>query len=160
MLIKVFAAGGTIDKVYFDAKSEYQVGEPGVSAIFKIGGVTIPIEIESIIRKDSLDMTDEDRDLIRQRILACPHQHILITHGTDTMTVTAAALKGIPKVIVLTGAMQPANFRDSDAIFNVGFALGAAQALPVGVYIAINGQIFDPERIKKNIQLNRFEIAN
>lgn len=161
MKLKVFATGGTIDKVYFDAKSEYQVGAPGVSEIFRIGGVTAPIEVESILKKDSLELTDADRALIREKILTSPYSHILITHGTDTMTVTAAALQGIPeKVIVLTGAMQPASFRESDAIFNVGFALGALQALAPGVHIAMNGQIFNPLKIKKNIQLNRFELIS
>ena len=158
MRIKFFTTGGTIDKVYFDAKSEFEVGPPQVLEVVKEANVTFEYEIESILRKDSLDMTDADRELIRQRVQREPSPHIVITHGTDTMVQTARALKGIAgKRIVLTGSMQPARFRVTDAVFNIGTAIGAVQSLPEGVYIAMNGLVFDPSRTRKNLEKNCFE---
>ncbi len=158
MKLKFFTAGGTIDKVYFDAKSEFEVGPPQVLEVIKEANVTFEFDIESILRKDSLDMTDEDRQLVRRRIEAEPCPLIVITHGTDTMVETARALAGIPgKTIVLTGSMQPARFRTTDAEFNIGTAIGAVQSLPPGVYIAMNGRIFDPRRTHKNRERNCFE---
>jgi len=158
MNLKFFTAGGTIDKVYFDAKSEYEVGPPQIAEILKEAGVTLDYAIESVLCKDSLDMTDADRELLRRRIEADPSPRIVVTHGTDTMIETAKRLMGIPgKTIVLTGSMQPARFRLSDAAFNVGAAISAVQCLPPGVYIAINGRIFAPSRTRKNRQRNCFE---
>src|SRR5215472_16537020 len=149
MKIKFFTTGGTIDKVYFDAKSEFQVGEPQVREVVENSNVVFEYEIESILRKDSLDMTDEDRQLVRRRIEAESCPLVVITHGTDTMIETAKVLCGIPKkTIVLTGSMQPARFRSTDAIFNIGSAIGAVQSLPTGVYITMNGRIFDPNRTR------------
>jgi len=103
-------------------------------------------------------MTDEDRQLIFDKIASDEHRHILLTHGTDTMIQTAKKLKSIPdKVIVLTGAMAPARFKYSDAAFNIGCAIAAVQVLTPGVYIAMSGRIFDPDRIKKNLKQNWFE---
>jgi L-asparaginase len=105
-------------------------------------------------------MTDDDRRLIRARIAADPCPRIVVTHGTDTMVQTALALGDIPgKTILLTGSMQPARFRVTDAVFNIGTALGAVQVLPPGVYIAMNGRIFDPLRARKNVRDNRFEMV-
>lgn len=158
MIIKFFTTGGTIDKVYFDAKSEYDVGPPQVEELLRDANVTFEHEIESILRKDSLEMTDQDRELIRQRVVADPCPRIIVTHGTDTMIQTGKALAGIPnKTIVLTGSMQPARFRVTDAAFNVGCAVAAVQSLPPGVYVAMNGRIFDPQRLQKNRSENRFE---
>lgn len=158
MKIKFITTGGTIDKVYFDAKSEFEVGPPQVREILREGNVTLEVEVESILAKDSLDMTDADRQLIRQKIMADPNPLIIITHGTDTMIQTALALQNIPgKTIVLTGSMQPARFRNTDAVFNIGTAMGAVQALPPGVYIAMNGQIFSPEKLRKNRGQQCFE---
>ncbi|HEY3323400.1 MAG TPA: asparaginase domain-containing protein [Planctomycetota bacterium] len=151
MKIKFITAGGTIDKVYFDAKSEYKVGSPQVLDVLREGNATCEYDIESVLAKDSLDMTDEDRNLIRAKVEADAASRIVITHGTDTMIQTALALQNIPgKTIVLTGSMQPARFRNTDANFNIGVALGAVQSLPPGVYIAMNGQVFDPRRLRKN----------
>jgi L-asparaginase len=159
MKLKFFTTGGTIDKVYFDAKSEFEVGEPQVREVVENSNVAFEYEIESILRKDSLDMTDEDRRLVRRRIEAEPCPLVLITHGTDTMIETAKVLCGIPnKTIVLTGSMQPARFRVTDAIFNIGSAIGAVQSLESGVYIAMNGCVFDPNRVRKNREKNRFEV--
>ena len=103
-------------------------------------------------------MTDEDRALIRARVEASPEKLILITHGTDTMTATAALLTGLTdKVIVFTGSMQPARFRHSDAVFNLGCAIGALQVLPPGVYIAMNGQVAPAHTVTKNRAASRFE---
>lgn len=158
MKIHVITTGGTIDKVYFDASSEYEVGEPRVAEILRGSNVRFDFSIESVLRKDSLEITDADRELIRTRVLASTADRILITHGTDTMVQTALALVGIErKTIVLTGAMQPARFRESDAVFNVGFAIGALQSLAPGVYLAMNGRIFDPRIARKNKEQNCFE---
>ena len=158
MKIKIYTVGGTIDKVYFDRKSTYEVGEPKIGEILKEANVNLEYEISSIFHKDSLDMTDEDRQLIFDKIASDEHRHILLTHGTDTIIQTAKKLKTIPgKVIVLTGAMEPARFKYSDAAFNIGCAVAALQVLKPGVYIAMNGRIFDPDRVRKNLEQNWFE---
>jgi L-asparaginase len=158
MHVHIITTGGTIDKIYFDAKSEYQVGAPQIGAVLQEANVTVDFGVRSLMRKDSLDLTDEDRLQIRQTIAATEGRAFIVTHGTDTMTQTAQALKGLPgRVIVLTGALQPAIFRRSDAVFNIACAFMAVQLLPEGVYIAMNGRIFDPERVHKNRELNRFE---
>jgi L-asparaginase len=158
MKIKFFSTGGTIDKVYFDQRSTYQVGESRVKEILKEANINFEYEYESIIRKDSLDLTDEDRQLIFDAINSDPHEYVVVTHGTDTMDQTAKKLREIGgKVIVLTGAMQPAKFISSDAEFNIGFAVAAVQCLPHGVFLAMNGRVFYPGRVRKNPELNRFE---
>lgn len=158
MKIKIYAVGGTIDKVYFDRKSEFEVGEPKVGEILKEANVNFKYEISSILHKDSLDMTDEDRKLVFDAVKSDEHRYIVLTHGTDTMIQTAKKLKTIPdKVIVLTGAMEPARFKSSDAAFNIGCAVAAVQTLQPGVYIAINGRIFDPDKVRKNLERNWFE---
>jgi len=158
MKIHVIATGGTIDKIYFDASSEYEVGDPRVAEILRDANVRFDFTVESVLRKDSLEITESDRELIRTRVVASSADRILITHGTDTMVQTALALFGIDgKTIVITGAMQPARFRESDAVFNVGVAIGALQTLASGVYIAMNGRIFDPKSARKNKELNCFE---
>lgn len=160
MKIKIFTLGGTIDKTYFDKKSTYQVGEPKVVEILASMNVSFKYEYESLMRKDSLDMTEEDRELLFERIRADPHRRILVTHGTDTMIESAAKLDSIrDKVVVFTGAFWPAGFKSSDAEFNVGSAVAAVQSLPKGIYIAINGRVFHADRVKKNQDLNRFEDA-
>jgi len=156
--IRIVATGGTIDKIYFDQKSSYQVGEPQIVAVLDEANVTFRYEVLSLMRKDSLEMSDADRQLIRQTIAADPLRHFVVTHGTDTMVQTAKALQGLAgKTIVLTGAMQPARFRMTDAAFNIASAVTAVQLLPEGVYIAMNGRIFLPDRVRKNVEENRFE---
>lgn len=159
MKLKIITTGGTIDKIYFDAKSEFQVGDPQIREVLKEANVSFDYEITSLLRKDSLDLTDEDRRQICEAVQSSPQRYIVVTHGTDTMIETAKVLKTIPdKVIVFTGAMQPAKFRFTDAVFNIACAITAVQLLPDGVYLAINGRIFDPDRAKKNASLNRFEV--
>ncbi|MGH8292219.1 MAG: asparaginase domain-containing protein [Gammaproteobacteria bacterium] len=156
--LRIFTTGGTIDKIYFDAQSEYEVGEPQIGEILREMNVQLRFEITPLMRKDSLDMNDADRARIRSAVAAAAENRIVITHGTDTMTQTAAALAGIPdKTIVLTGALNPARFRGSDAMFNIGGALAAAQIAPPGVYVYMNGRVFDARRVRKNRDRNRFE---
>ena len=158
MKIEIFTTGGTIDKIYFDQKSEYQVGDPQAKGVLERANVVLDYEVESIIRKDSLDFTDEDRELIRQKVASTPLKRVVITHGTDTMIDTAKVLMNISgKTVVMTGSMYPAEFRDSDAVFNIGCAITAVQILEPGVYIVMNGRIFRPHHVRKNVELNRFE---
>jgi L-asparaginase len=153
----IITTGGTIDKVYFDAKSSYSVGDPQIEEVFRQAHVSLPHTVVPLMRKDSLELTDQDRVLIRETILGSDNRMVLVTHGTDTMTETGKFLAGIPgKTIVLTGALIPARFRENDAIFNIGFALAATQALPAGVYIAMNGRIYDPDRVLKDREANKF----
>ena len=160
MDIQVFTTGGTIDKVYFDARSNFEVGEPQIVEILREANVTVGYRIETLFRKDSLDLTDADRTLIAERVRETPCRRVLITHGTDTMIQTAQVLQDIPeKTIVLVGSLSPARFKRSDAEFNIGFALGVAQALPAGVYIAMNGCLFDPQKVRKNREMNQFEVV-
>ena len=158
MKVKIFSMGGTIDKLYFDDLSRYEVGDPQVAEVLKEAEVHFDYEIEDVVRKDSLLLTEADRQLLRQRIAASPHRLALVTHGTDTMVDTGQALKGIPgKVIVLTGALSPYRFRQSDATFNIGCAIGALQVLPPGVYIAMSGRVFAIDHVRKNREARRFE---
>lgn len=158
MKIKIYTTGGTIDKVYFDKKSRYEVGEPTVEEILREAQVNFDYESESLFRKDSLDMTDDDRRLLFNRISSDDHKYIVVIHGTDTMIETAQELRGIPnKVIVLTGAIEPARSKVSDAPFNIGSAVTAVQILPAGVYIAFNGRVYQPGKIRKHRESNRFE---
>lgn len=158
MALLVLTTGGTLDKVYFDAKSEYEVGEPALPHVFNECGVMLRWRIDPLFRKDSLDMDDADRKMIRRACEEAPERMILITHGTDTMCETARALEGIGgKTIVLTGALAPAHFRVTDAVFNMGLALGAVQSKPPGVYIAMNGTVFLSGQVHKNRELGRFE---
>jgi L-asparaginase len=154
----IVTTGGTIDKIYFDDKSDYQIGDPQIGRILEELGVTFRFSVIPILRKDSLHITEDDRALIKQTILAQPARHILVTHGTDSMVATGRVLADIAdKTIVMTGALNPARFRGSDAEFNIGTAVGAVQCLPAGVYIAMNGRIWDPAKVRKNVDANRFE---
>jgi len=156
--IEIITTGGTIDKLYFDAKSSFQVGDPQIPELLREANLVLDLKVTPLLRKDSLDMTDEDREAIRLAVAASPYRQVVITHGTDTMIRTALQLVDIAdKTIVLTGAMQPARFRSTDALYNVASALTAVQTLPHGVYIAMNGRIFDPRKAKKNVAENRFE---
>jgi L-asparaginase len=160
MYIKIFTTGGTIDKVYFDAKSQFLIGDPQIGEVLRGANVTIDYDVTPLMRKDSLELTDEDRQIIHDAIAAAPCKRIVITHGTDTMTTTAAVLRDIQdKTIVLTGSMQPARFHTTDAIYNIASAMTAAQLLPSGVYIAMNGQVFEADKARKNVEKNRFEVV-
>jgi L-asparaginase len=158
MFIRFITTGGTIDKIYFDALSQFEVGESQVEHILKEGLVQFDYEIVSLLQKDSLEITDDDRAELRSFVENDDASLYVITHGTDTMAETAEALQGLDgKTIVLTGALTPARFRTTDAIFNVGMAVAAVQASPPGVYIAMSGQVFTAGEVRKNRAENRFE---
>ena len=155
--LQIFTTGGTIDKVYFDALSEFQVGASTLDAILSEANVSIDYALTSLMKKDSLELTDEDRETVRDAVLNCEAKQVLITHGTDTMAKTAEALQDIgDRTVVLTGAMQPARLRSTDAIFNVGFAIAAARMQPPGVYIAMNGRVFEAGHVRKDRGAGQF----
>jgi L-asparaginase len=158
MFIRFITTGGTIDKVYFDALSQFEIGDSQIKHILDEGLSNFDYEIVPLLQKDSLDMTDEDRASLHELIAADDAERFVITHGTDTMPATAEALQDLQgKTIVLTGALTPARFKTSDATFNVGMAVAAAQVAAPGVYIAMSGQVFSAGRVRKNRAENRFE---
>ena len=155
--LHVIATGGTIDKVYFDALSEFEVGEPALPAIFSDAGLNYAVEVTSLMRKDSLDLTGADRDAIRAAVRDSASEAVIVTHGTDTMAQTARHVGEVEgKTVVFVGAMQPAALRATDAVFNSGFALACAQILPPGTYIAMNGEVFAPSEVRKDRAGARF----
>ena len=154
----ILTTGGTIDKNYFDALSEYQIVESGIPALLQEARVALPYRVEEACRKDSLELTDADRADIARRVAAAPEQRVVITHGTDTMTDTAKVLAAsvTGKTIVLTGALSPARFAESDAPFNLGMAVATAQTAAAGIWIAMSGQIFDGLKVRKDRQAGKF----
>lgn len=160
-LLQIITTGGTIDKIYFDEKSDYKIGEPEISRILGDMNVGFRWQVQPLLRKDSLQLTEADRDLVRAAVEGSDARHFLITHGTDTMVETAQRLQGLAdRVIVLTGALNPARFIGSDAVFNIGCAVGAVQCLPAGVWIVMNGRVWDPNTVRKNRDANRFEAVD
>jgi L-asparaginase len=158
MRIAFLTTGGTLDKVYFDAASRFEVGETVVGKILREGGVSFDFEVIPLMRKDSLELGEQDREAIRAAVAARPEDRVVVTHGTDTMVETARTLVAIPgKTIVMTGALSPARFQASDAVFNIGMAVAAAQLCPAGVWIAMSGRIFRHDEARKNRDANRFE---
>lgn len=155
--ILVLTTGGTIDKLYFDALSEYQIGDSVVDRLLATARVKKSFRVEGVMRKDSLELDDADRAAIAKAVADAPERHIVITHGTDTMTETAKALRHVDgKTIVLVGALAPARFADSDATFNLGMAFATAQVAPAGVWIAMNGTVFAADRVRKDRAANAF----
>ena len=158
--ILVLTTGGTIDKVYFDALSDFEVGASMIGELLKEAHVHAPYQVQELLRKDSLELTDADRQSIGDAVAQAASARVVITHGTDTMTHTAASLRaqGLDgdRTIVLTGALAPARFAQSDATFNVGMAFAAVQTLGAGVYIVMNGQVFDASQVRKDRDNNRF----
>ena len=160
-MLEILTTGGTIDKVYFDKKSNYEVGDPFVEELLHKMNVNISFKVKSLMKIDSLDMTYIHREEILNYVKNSNANNFLITHGTDSIVETAIYLKKISdKTIVLTGSLKPAIFIDNDAIFNVGSALTSAQILKNGVYIVINGQVFNPDNVRKNLEKNIFETIN
>ena len=170
-MIQIFTTGGTIDKVYFDSESAYEVGEPQIADILRAAGVDVETAVVTLLRKDSLEMTDADRALVAVAVRDCGAEHVVVTHGTDTMAATARVVAialadalaegsgGAGKTVVFVGSLTPARFKASDAEFNVGFAMAAVQTLAPGVYVAMNGRVFDPHQVRKSRARNRFEEA-
>ncbi|GAM05837.1 asparaginase domain-containing protein [Novosphingobium sp. MBES04] len=155
--ILVVTTGGTIDKHYFDALSEYQITESVMGKLLETARVAHPFRVVELLRKDSLELTEEDRDLIAQTIGAAPETRIVLTHGTDTMTETAQALAGIKdKTIVLCGALTPARFAESDAAFNLGMAFATAQTAAPGVWITMSGTVFNGLQVRKDREAGKF----
>ena len=155
--ITIITTGGTIDKLYFDSLSEYKVGESVVRKLLSIANVRYPFNVIEALRKDSLEITDADRDELRRRVAGLETSRVVITHGTDTMTVTAARLASVAgKTIVLTGALAPARFSESDASFNLGMAFATAQTAPPGVFIVMNGEVFPGGEVRKDHDPGRF----
>ena len=164
MFIRFITTGGTIDKIYFDTRSRFEVGESRIRRILSEALVTFDYGIEPLLQKDSLELSASDRAAIRRFIENDDSSRFVVTHGTDTMVQPTGiggqgrALAGIDgKAIVLTGALSPARFRTSDAVFNVGMAAAAAQTVPPGVYIAMNGRLFAGDAVRKNRERNGFE---
>jgi L-asparaginase len=158
MFIRFVTTGGTIDKIYFDALSQFEIGDSQVKHILTEGLADFDYEIVPLLQKDSIDMNDEDRIKVRDYIASDTANRYVITHGTDTMPETAEVLADLAdKTIVLTGALTPARFKSTDAVFNVGMAVATAQVAAPGVYIAMSGQIFSAGEVRKNRAKNRFE---
>ena len=158
MFIRFITTGGTIDKVYFDALSQFEVGDSPIRQMLTEGLVAFDYDVVALLQKDSLEMTDADRATLRDFIAGDDADKFVITHGTDTMPQTAEALVELEgRTIVMTGALTAARFRTTDAVFNVGMAVAAVQTCSPGVYIAMNGQVFPAGAVRKNREQNRFE---
>ncbi len=159
MTIKLLITGGTIDKQYNELNGELTFAQSAVEDMLAQGRVKLDILLETVMLKDSLDMDDNDRQQILESCLACDEPQIVITHGTDTMVETSQVLatKIKDKTIVLLGAMVPYQFKNSDALFNLGCAIAAVQTLENGVYITMNGKIFNYDEVIKNKDLGEFQ---
>jgi L-asparaginase len=158
-MICIFITGGTFDKTYDEIRGGLAFGDTHLPEMLRLGRSRVEVSIRTLMMIDSLEMTEMDRELIVRSCAACDQQRIVITHGTDTMVETAAAIaKGVSgKTVVLTGAMIPYAFGSSDGLFNLGSALSFAQVLPDGVYIAMNGKHFAWDRVRKNRETGVFE---
>jgi L-asparaginase len=158
MFIKFITTGGTIDKIYFDELSQFEVGESQVQHILAEGLADFDFDVVPLMHKDSLEIDDDDRLKLSDYIEQDDGTHYIITHGTDSMPETAKALGNLKgKTIVLTGALSPARFKTTDAVFNVGMAVAAVQVAKPGVYIAMSGQVFEAGAVRKNRAENKFE---
>ena len=160
-MIRIFVTGGTFDKTYDEIAGRLAFGDTHLGEMLQLGRSRVPVSVRTLMMIDSLEMSEEDRQLIVRNCASCDETRILVTHGTDTMVETAAALaRGTTgKTIVLTGAMIPYAFGSSDGLFNLGSALSFAQVLPAGVYVAMNGQCFEWDKVRKNTQTGAFEPA-
>jgi len=161
-MICIFVTGGTFDKAYDEIQGKLSFGDTHLPEMLRLGRSHVEVSIRTLMMIDSLEMTDADRALIVEQCRQATESRLIITHGTDTMVETAAALAGAlhpasGKTIVLTGAMIPYAFGSSDGLFNLGSALSFVQALPPGVYIAMNGRYFQWDRVRKNRESGVFE---
>lgn len=162
MAIRILITGGTFDKEYDEVSGSLYFKDTHVAEMLKLGRCRLSVDIRTVMMVDSLDMTEEDRTLIARNCQNVSENQIVITHGTDTMVDTARVLASqvAGKTIVLTGAMIPYAFGSSDGLFNLGSALALCQVLPAGVYIAMNGQVFDWNRARKNRKTGAFELLD
>ncbi len=160
--IRIFVTGGTFDKEYNELTGELFFKDTHVRDMLRLGRCRLDVEVETLLMIDSLQMTGQDREAIRERCASAPEARIVITHGTDTMQQTAAVLgesiRG--KTIVLTGAMVPYTFGSSDGMFNLGTALAFVQTLEPGVYVAMNGRCFPWQVVRKNREHGIFEAVS
>jgi len=158
-VIRIVVTGGTFDKTYDEIKGRLSFGSTHLPEMLRLGRSRVETTVETLMMIDSLDMTEADRARIVEACARCPEDRIVITHGTDTMVETARAVaQGVAgKTVVLTGAMVPYAFGSSDGLFNLGSALSFAEVLPPGVYIAMNGQHFRWDRVRKNREAGVFE---
>jgi L-asparaginase len=159
MPIRIFVTGGTFDKEYNEITGHLFFKDTHLPEMLRLGRSRVEVWIDTLMMIDSLDMTDADRDLIAERCMQAEESLVVITHGTDTMAQTARLLasRGIGKTIVLTGAMIPYKFGSSDGLFNLGSALAFVQTLQPGVYVAMNGRIFNWDNVRKNRESGEFE---
>jgi L-asparaginase len=159
MSIRIFITGGTFDKEYNELNGQLYFKDTHINELLKLGRCRVDVDIRTLMMVDSLEMTEDDRQLIARQCTNSDEDKIIITHGTDTMAETAAVLAGetTDKTIVLTGAMIPYKFGSSDGLFNLGSALAFVQALPKGVYVAMNGRYFTWDNVRKNKQTGGFE---
>ena len=162
MPIRIFVTGGTFDKEYNELTGDLFFKDTHLQEMLRLGRCKLELDITTLMMIDSLEMNDERRDLVANACIQSKEEKILITHGTDIMGITAADLseKVKGKTIVLTGAMVPYKFGSSDGLFNLGSALAFVQSLPHGVYVAMNGKIFDGNNVKKNKSTGEFETIN
>lgn len=159
MAIKIIVTGGTFDKEYNELNGELFFKDTHLHEMLNRGRSKLELDITTLMMIDSLDMTEVDRKKIAEACITANEDKILITHGTDTMPVTAAVLAELikNKTVVLTGAMVPYKFGSSDGMFNLGSALAFVQTLPHGVYVVMNGKVFDGDNVMKNKATGEFE---
>ncbi|HRY42986.1 MAG TPA: asparaginase domain-containing protein [Thermoanaerobaculia bacterium] len=159
MAIKLLITGGTFDKDYDELTGKLYFRDTHIHEMLKLGRCRLQTRVRTVMMVDSLEMTDSDRKIIEEICCKSEEEQIVITHGTDTMEETARVLGavGLPKTIVLTGAMIPYAFGSSDGLFNLGSALSFVQVLPHGVYVAMNGTYFPWNDVRKNRGLGVFE---
>ena len=162
MAIRIFITGGTFDKEYNELNGQLYFKDTHIQELLKLGRCRVDVDIRTLMMIDSLEMTQDDRELISRQCQSADENMIVITHGTDTMaeTATVLAAENKDKTIVLTGAMIPYKFGSSDGLFNLGSALAFVQALPAGVYVAMNGRYFHWNNVRKNKQTGGFEEIN
>jgi len=159
MVVRIFVTGGTFDKEYDELEGRLYFRDTHLPEMLELGRCKVKVDIRTLMMIDSLEMTEMDRNIILDNCLKCKEDHVVITHGTDTMEETARVLgqASIKKTIVLTGAMVPFKFGSSDGLFNLGSALAFAQTLPAGVYVAMNGRFFQWNSVRKNKKTGEFE---
>jgi L-asparaginase len=158
-MIRIFVTGGTFDKTYDEIRGALALEDTHLPEMLRLGRSCVDVTVQTLMMIDSLEMTDADRERIVRSCVECQETRIVITHGTDTMVETARVIAaGVDgKTVVLTGAMIPYAFGSSDGLFNLGSALSFAQVLPPGVYLAMNGQHFEWNRVRKNRETGVFE---